>query len=125
MLSVGHLLHSQTPTSEVFRLPVEFNTMASRKETGCCSNKGFHIIPKEWTAYPSATLDCVVYTGLKEHYNHYKTPVGASITIGEVSATAKFHGQYVWMRKESDQSEKPLLSQYSKTMIDNYACKHN
>ncbi len=71
-----------------------------------------------------AALDCIIYSGIKEHYNHYKTVKGASITIGEVSATAKRYKECVWMCKESDMSKIPSAPQYSLAWIDNYACKH-
>nr|ACE75400.1 hypothetical protein GIP_L8_0140 [Glyptapanteles indiensis] len=98
--------------------------MSSSPNEAFCTKKTLHIIPSEWTAYPMAALDCIIYSGIKEHYNHYKTVKGASITVGEVSATAKRYEDRVWMCRESDQSKKPSAPEYSLAWIDNYACKH-
>nr|QZB49229.1 BV-like protein [Cotesia vestalis bracovirus] len=97
---------------------------SSTGKTGRCTRKKLYIIPIEWASYPAGTLDCVVYSAVKEHYHHYKTTKGASITIGDVSANAELFKDFIWMRKESDQTQNPLSSEYSVALIDNYACKH-
>ncbi|KAH0547145.1 hypothetical protein KQX54_017257 [Cotesia glomerata] len=98
---------------------------SSSEKNGLCTKQKVYVIPTEWASYPKGTLDCIVYSGVKEHYNRYNTAKGASITIGEVSAKAKLYKGYVWMRKEFDQSQKPYSSEYSQALLDNYACKHN
>ncbi|CAD6243496.1 GSCOCT00014296001.2-RA-CDS [Cotesia congregata] len=40
---------------------------SSLEKTGLCTRKKVHIIPTEWASYPTQTLDCIVYSGVKEH----------------------------------------------------------
>nr|CCQ19238.1 hypothetical protein BV6 [Cotesia sesamiae Kitale bracovirus] len=97
---------------------------SSTEKTVHCTRKKLYLIPTEWASYPAGTLDCIVYSGVKEHYYHNKTIKGASITISEVSAKARLYKDLVWMRNESDETQNPVSSEYSVVLIDNYACKH-
>lgn len=119
LISVGRIFEAPG-----FQFVKEDTMSSSSSESETFSAKKLFFVPKEWEGYPSQTLDCVMYSSLKDYYRRYETIKGASVTMNGVPATAVPFMDYFWMRKEVDSSGRPSPAEYSVALIDNYQCKH-
>lgn len=70
-------------------------------------------IPKQWDVYERAALECVLYPSLYEHWKTYKTVLGTSVTIEDVTARVKFYRIYIWMCQDGDSSRAPDADKYT------------